>query len=101
LEESVPAWGSIVLPPGTYRKVHEAIASESRMEQWILVEIFASSAREFPENATSDSKVSANITKTNKVCRLAAVCSSFASTGFQRFLPDWQFLGNTMENNGK
>ena len=31
---------------------------------------------------------SADITNTKKVRRLAAVCSSFASAAFQRFLPD-------------
>jgi hypothetical protein len=39
-------------------------------------------------NATSDFKASADITNTKKVRRLAAVCSSFASTAFQCFLPD-------------
>jgi hypothetical protein len=45
-------------------------------------------AQEYPRKATSDFKASADITNTKKVRRLAAVCSSFASTAFQRFLPN-------------
>src|ERR1700719_1324265 len=49
------------------------------------------STRKERKNATSDFKASADITNAKKVRRLAAVCSSFASTAFQCFLPDWRF----------
>jgi hypothetical protein len=70
----------------------------TRMERMILVDILASRAREYPRNATSDSKVSANITKTKRVRRLAAVLLPLPSTVFHT---DGSFLGNAMENSGK
>lgn len=72
----------------------EAIAREYPLEQGFWSR-FLHPAREYPRNATSDSKVSENITKTKTVRRLAAICSSFASTAFQCFLPDWRFSEGT------
>src|SRR5271165_5259614 len=40
------------------------------------------------QTVNSGKSASADITNTKNVCRLAAVCSSFASTAFQSFLPD-------------
>jgi hypothetical protein len=58
------------------------------MERKILFDILAFRAQEYPGNAAIDFKASADITNTKKVRRLAAVCSSFASTAFQCFLLD-------------
>jgi hypothetical protein len=41
-----------------------------------------------PETRRSILRLSADLTNTKKVSRLAAVCSSFASTAFRSFLPD-------------
>jgi hypothetical protein len=61
------------------------------MERKILFDTLVSRAQEYPRNGTSDFKALADITNTEKVRRLAAVCSSFASTAFQCFLPDLRF----------
>ena len=74
---------------GTYRKVHGAIVREIPAWNERFCSLFWHPAlKNARENATSDFKASADITNTKKVRRLAAVCSSFASTAFQTFLPD-------------
>ena len=81
------------------RRAHCAVISCAARSR---VSCQASCAQEYPQKRDERLKASADITNTKKVRRLAAVCSSFASTAFQCFLPDRHFsLGNTMENSGK
>jgi hypothetical protein len=93
LVESVPVWGlyRISAYSGTYGKVQEAIAREMPHRTKDFGRYFVIPRSRYPRNATGDSKVSADITKTKNVRRFAAVCSSFASTTFHCFPPDWHF----------
>jgi hypothetical protein len=68
------------------------------MERKIFFDILASRAQEYPRNATSDFKASADITNTKKVRRLAAVLLPPPSSLSTRLA---LFQGNTVENSGK
>jgi hypothetical protein len=68
------------------------------MERKILVDILASPAREYPRNATSDFKASADINNKKKYVDLQQFCFHCLPVLSTRLA---LFQGNTLENSGK